>query len=122
MENNNERENDRKPDRVNISVSESETYSGDTGDSEENPKQQSRIEGAVRADGKKYVEKGSLNEAELIADKKRAKKAKSKDELTEEEKREERRAANRLSAFQSRQRRLSIIEDLQVPTKEHVDV
>jgi len=51
---------------------------------------------------------------DLIEEKKRARAQKSPEELTEEERREERRAANRLSAFQSRQRRKKIIEDLKL--------
>jgi len=68
---------------------------------------------ATRADGKKHVAKGTLTEADLIEAKRLAKTKKTKEDMTEEEKKEERRAANRLSAFQSRQRRKIIIEDLQ---------
>ena len=68
---------------------------------------------ATRADGKKRVEKGSLNLQELVEAKERAKTGKSKCQMTEQEKKAERRAANRLSAFQSRQRKKNIIEDLQ---------
>jgi regulator of replication initiation timing len=68
---------------------------------------------SLRADGKKHVEKGSLTEAALVEAKRVVTNGKSKDQMTEEEKREERRAANRLSAFRSRQRRSDIIEDLQ---------
>ena len=64
----------------------------------------------VRADGKKFVGKNSLTESALIAAKEAAR---SKQAVTVEEKKEQRRAANRLSAFQSRQRRRVIIEDLQ---------
>lgn len=53
-------------------------------------------------------------EKELKNAKKRAQMGKTRDDLTEEERMNERRAANRLSAFQSRQRRKTIIEDLQV--------
>lgn len=67
-----------------------------------------------RADGKKFVEKNSLTEAALIEAKLRVKNSnKNKPVTTEDEKRDERRAANRLSAFQSRQRRKIVIEDLQ---------
>ena len=69
---------------------------------------------AFRADGKKYVEKGSLDESELIDARDQARRAKRKHDMTQEEKAEERRAANRLSAFQSRKRRIAIIEDLWV--------
>lgn len=66
-----------------------------------------------RSDGKKHVEKGSLNLEDLIEAKNRAiSKNKNKVFKTEEEIKEERRAANRLSAFQSRQRRKIIIDDL----------
>lgn len=65
-----------------------------------------------RSDGKKHVEKNSLTEETLIQAKEEARK-RSREEISSEEKREERRAANRLSAFQSRQRRKIIIEDLQ---------
>ena len=63
---------------------------------------------------RKYVEKGSLTEAQLIEEKRRSKSSKHTSLKTEEEKRQERRAANRLSAFQSRQRRLNAIAELQV--------
>jgi hypothetical protein len=63
-----------------------------------------------RSDGRKYIEKGSLTEEELIAAKQEAT---AKVAHSEEEKMDQRRAANRLSAFQSRQRRKIIIEDLQ---------
>jgi len=67
-----------------------------------------------RVDGKKFVEKNSLTEAALIEAKLRVKNSnKNKPITTEDEKRDERRAANRLSAFQSRQRRKIVIEDLQ---------
>lgn len=66
-----------------------------------------------RVDGKKHVEKGSLTETDLIEAKMRARCSKNREEMTEEERKEERRAANRLSAFQSRNRRKIIIEDLQ---------
>jgi hypothetical protein len=69
---------------------------------------------SVRIDGIRHVEKGSLTEAELLEDKIRAKKSKRKDLMTEEEQWEERRAANRLAAFQSRQRRKITINELQV--------
>lgn len=66
-----------------------------------------------RSDGKKHVEKGSLNLHDLIQAKKRAQLAnQTKPEITDDDKKQERRAANRLSAFQSRQRRKLIIEDL----------
>jgi hypothetical protein len=67
---------------------------------------------AFRADGKKYVGKNSLTEEELIKAKIQARE-KTGDSLTDDDKKEQRRAANRLSAFQSRQRRKIIIEDLQ---------
>src|SRR3569832_153911 len=66
----------------------------------------------VRSDGKIHVEKGSLKLEDLIDAKNKAKN-KSKDDMTDDDKKEERRAANRLSAFQSRQRRKIIIEGLQ---------
>ena len=65
---------------------------------------------ARRVDGKKYVEKGSLTEEALIIAKLQVQKKGSK---TEHDKKEERRLANRLSAFQSRVRRKTIIEVLQ---------
>lgn len=69
----------------------------------------------IRVGGKRYVEKGSLTEAELLAAKQRVKSSiKRKKQVTEEDKKEERRISNRLSAFQSRNRRLGIIQDLQV--------
>ena len=67
-----------------------------------------------RADGKKLVEKNSLTEEALVAAKIRAANTcKYKTFLSKDDKKEERRAANRLSAFQSRQRRKVAIEDLQ---------
>jgi hypothetical protein len=65
---------------------------------------------ARRVDGKKYVEKGSLTEEALIKAKLLVQK---KGPKTERDKKEERRVANRLSAFQSRIRRKTIIEGLQ---------
>lgn len=55
--------------------------------------------------------KGSLVEEELIRAKQEAR-SKNPEDMTADEKKEERRIANRLSAFQSRQRRKAIIEDL----------
>lgn len=69
-----------------------------------------------RKDGRNYVQKNSLTEAELVAAREQTRsnlKRKPKTDLTEDDKKEDRRAANRLSAFQSRQRRKMIIEDLQ---------
>lgn len=51
---------------------------------------------------------------ELIEEKEKAKSALDGQELTEEERKNVRRAANRLSAFQSRQRRKAIIDELQL--------
>lgn len=67
----------------------------------------------LRCDGKKHVEKGSLTLEALLEAKEAAKCDKPKEDMTEDDKREERRAANRLSAFQSRTRRKVIIGDLQ---------
>ena len=69
-----------------------------------------------RKDGRNYVQKNSLTETELLAAREQTRtnlKRKAKTDLTEDDKKEDRRAANRLSAFQSRQRRKMIIEDLQ---------
>lgn len=68
---------------------------------------------ALRADGRRLVERGSLVESELMEAVRKVRSNKDKDSMTEDEKREERRAANRLSAFQSRKRRKSVIEGLQ---------
>lgn len=77
---------------------------------------------SVRADGRKHVEKGSLNEAELIEAKLIAQKIlDNKDLITEADKHTERRAANRLSAFQSRQRRKIVIKELQRQNAQLVD-
>jgi hypothetical protein len=65
---------------------------------------------ARRVDGKKHVEKGSLTEEGLIKAKLQVQKKGPKTEL---DKKEERRVANRLSAFQSRSRRKTIIAGLQ---------
>jgi hypothetical protein len=89
-------------------VSTSETQSADEESSSKHPG------GVKRSYKRKYVEKGSLTEATLIEEKMRARSTKNKHLTTEEDRIEERRAANRLSAFQSRQRRLDIIEELQV--------
>lgn len=56
--------------------------------------------------------KGTLKLEDLIEAKKQFKAAKDNTEMTEEEKKAEKRAANRLSAFQSRQRRQIIIREL----------
>ena len=66
--------------------------------------------------GRKYVQKNSLEERQLLEDRDRARavlKNKKEQEITQEDIMAEKRAANRLSAFQSRQRRKLIIEDLQ---------
>lgn len=68
----------------------------------------------LRIDGIRHVEKGSLTESALVEAKIRAKRVRNRDEMTEEERWTEKRAANRLAAFQSRQRRKIIIDDLQV--------
>lgn len=73
--------------------------------------QQEHIE--RRADGRRLVKRGSLNEAELIKAMRQVRSSRDKDSMTEDEKLEERRTANRLSAFQSRKRRLAVIDDLQ---------
>lgn len=73
-----------------------------------------RSSGAYRIDGKKLVEKNSLTEESLIEQKIQAKiKCKNTAAMTDDDKRDARLAANRLSAFQSRQRRKIVIEDLQ---------
>lgn len=67
-----------------------------------------------RRDGRNYVQKGSLTEETLVAARNAARtNLKQKSNVTDEDKKEDRRAANRLSAFQSRQRRKMIIDDLQ---------
>lgn len=65
----------------------------------------------LRSDGKKLVPKGTLNLEELIEAKNQAT-SKAKDNMTEEERKQAMRAANRLSAFTSRQRKKQIIDDL----------
>jgi hypothetical protein len=75
---------------------------------EREPEERQRV--ARRVDGKKYVEKGSLTEEVLIKAKLQLQK---KGPKTEHDKKEERRVANRLSAFQSRSRRKTIITGLQ---------
>jgi hypothetical protein len=69
-----------------------------------------------RKDGRNYVQKNSLVESDLVEAREEARsnlKRKNTEELTEDDRKDDRRAANRLSAFQSRQRRKLIIEDLQ---------
>jgi hypothetical protein len=63
-----------------------------------------------RKDGRNYVQKNSLVAREEARSNL---KRKNTEELTEDDRKDDRRAANRLSAFQSRQRRKLIIEDLQ---------
>ena len=81
------------------------------------PRSQSgKIIPTQRRDGRKYVKKYALNEDELIQqrDEIRARlKGKTPREMTKEEFLEEQRAANRLSAFQSRKRRQNMIDELQ---------
>lgn len=67
----------------------------------------------IRSDGKKHVEKGSLKLEDLVQAKQKAAAKTQEDEGDEEARRDQKRAANRLSAFQSRQRRKIIIDDLQ---------
>jgi hypothetical protein len=77
-----------------------------------------------RKDGRNYVQKNSLTEAELISAREEIRasvKRKSKEEISEEDRYEDRRVANRLSAFQSRQRRKKIIEDLQKTVEEQAN-
>jgi hypothetical protein len=69
-----------------------------------------------RKDGRNYVQKNSLTEQEILSAREETRasvKRKNKEEITEADRREDRRVANRLSAFQSRQRRKKTIEDLQ---------
>ena len=69
-----------------------------------------------RKDGKSYVKKNSLSEAGLLNAGKKARsdlKRKAKTDATDQDRKDDRRTANRLSAFQSRQRRKMVIEDLQ---------
>lgn len=73
-----------------------------------------------RSDGKKHVAKGSLTEQGLLEEKMKLNAMASQNTgdpdhvaTDDDVKREQRRAANRLSAFQSRQRRKIIIDDLQ---------
>lgn len=80
---------------------------------ESSSSQGSRSELKYRSDGKKYVEKGSLTEAQLIKAKERATAAKRKRDATLEEKKEARRASNRLCAFQARQRSKQAAKELQ---------
>jgi bZIP transcription factor len=69
----------------------------------------------VRSDGKQLVGKGSLRLEDLIEAKNRAVVTARDDNksVTEDDRKAQKRAANRLSAFQCRQRRKVIIEDLQ---------
>ena len=64
-----------------------------------------------RSDGRRLVKKGSLSETALLHAKLQAA---QKCSLSEADRKKARRAANRLAAFQSRQRRKEIIADLQV--------
>jgi hypothetical protein len=69
------------------------------------------VEDRRRSDGRRLVKKGSLCETALLQAKLEAA---QKGNLSEADRKKARRAANRLAAFQSRQRRKEIIADLQV--------
>lgn len=62
----------------------------------------------------KYIANISSSGAATRKDDRKKDIEKSRGEMTEEEKSIKRRAANRISAFKSRQRRINMIEDLQV--------
>lgn len=68
----------------------------------------------VRIEGVSLDENYHRKEAELWQAKKRARRTIGRDQMTDDDKCIERRAANRLAAFQSRQRKKAIIEELQV--------
>ena len=75
----------------------------------------------TRRDGRAYVPKNSLTEEALLADRERARailKRKKKSEITPEDIAEERKTSNRLSEFQSRQRRKKIVDDLKKTAEE----
>lgn len=73
--------------------------------------ERSASEDRRRSDGRRLVKKGSLSETALVQAKLEAA---QKGSLSEADRKKARRAANRLAAFQSRQRRKEIIADLQV--------
>ena len=82
---------------------------------QDNETEEKRPVKAQRSDGRKYVEKNSLNEDELLLERDRTRdmlKNKKEGEATNDEIKAVRRAANRLSAFQSRQRRKLIVGEL----------
>jgi len=77
--------------------------------------------GRTRSDGRAYVPKNSLTEEMLLAARNRARenlKRKKKADVTDEDIAEERKTSNRLSEFQSRQRRKKIVDDLKKTAEE----
>jgi hypothetical protein len=64
-------------------------------------------------DGRVYVEKNSLSEAELVAARDRARAKLQEPGATAHDRDEDRRASNRLASFQSRRRRIGMIEELE---------
>lgn len=77
--------------------------------------------GKTRSDGRAYVPKYFLNEEMLLADRERARenlKRKKKADITPEDIAKERKTSNRLSEFQSRQRRKKIVDDLKKTAEE----
>mmetsp|Transcript_16388 Transcript_16388/g.31155 ORF Transcript_16388/g.31155 Transcript_16388/m.31155 type:complete len:279 (-) Transcript_16388:92-928(-) len=80
-----------------------------------------QFSGKTRSDGRAYVPKNSLTEEMLLADRNRAReklKRKKKADVTMEDIAEERKTSNRLSEFQSRQRRKKIVDDLKKTAEE----
>ncbi|GAX11995.1 hypothetical protein FisN_8Lh089 [Fistulifera solaris] len=78
--------------------------------SSEKPSGVAVVEDRRRSDGRRLVKKGSLCETALLEAKLEAA---QKGNVSEADRKKARRAANRLAAFQSRQRRKEIIADLQ---------
>jgi hypothetical protein len=91
----------------------SSTTEGETGESK--PKATT-----TRRDGRLYVEKNSLDESQLVVarDEARSQLQRLTDlgRATEDDVNKDKRAANRLSAFQSRKRRVNVLNDLEQKT------
>jgi hypothetical protein len=82
---------------------------------ESNEKESEESNPRTRSDGRAYVPKNSLSEEMLIAERDQAREVlrkKRKAEITAEDIARERKTSNRLSEFQSRQRRRKIVDDL----------
>jgi hypothetical protein len=95
----------------------SSNSASDEGETSKKPKAHT-----TRRDGRLYVEKNSLNESQLVAGRDAARfelqRLTELGRATEDDIKKDKRAANRLSAFQSRKRRVGVLVDLEQKTSQ----